>query len=78
MLNVIDEFTRQALAINVDRPIDADGVGVLDRLAVQRGAPAYLRFDNGPEFVAKADNDGCRFNGRLPDELSTALRLQRQ
>jgi putative transposase len=64
MLNVIDEFTREALAINVDRSIDADGVvGVLDRLALQRGAPAYLRFDNGPEFVAQAVNDWCRFNG---------------
>jgi putative transposase len=34
MLNVIDEFTREALAIEVDRSIDADGVvAVLDRLA---------------------------------------------
>ncbi|AXN50447.1 transposase (plasmid) [Mycobacterium marinum] len=63
MLNVIDEFTREALAINVDRCIDADGVvGVLDRLARQRGAPAYVRFDNGPEFVARAVKDWCRFN----------------
>ena len=46
MLNVIDEFTREALAIDVDRSIDADGVvDVLDRLAAQRGAPAYVRFD---------------------------------
>ena len=64
MLNVIDEFTREALAINVDRCIDADGVvGVLDRLAQQRGAPTYVRFDDGPEFVAQAINDWCRFNG---------------
>ena len=64
MLNVIDEFTREALAIEVDRSIDADGVvAVLDRLALQRGAPVYVRFDNGPEFVAHAVNDWCRFNG---------------
>lgn len=63
MLNVIDEFTREALAIHVDRRIDADGVvAVLDRLALQHGAPAYVRFDNGPEFVAQAVNDWCRFN----------------
>ena len=63
MLNVIDEFTREALAINVDRSIDADGVvAVLDHLALQRGAPTYVRFDNGPEFVAQAVNDWCRFN----------------
>lgn len=58
MLNGIDEFTREALAINVDRCIDADGVvDVLDHLAVQRGAPTYVRFDNGPEFVAQSVND---------------------
>src|SRR4051812_5708876 len=51
MLNVIDEFTREALAIEVDRSIDADGVvAVLDRLALTHGAPYYVRFDNGPEF----------------------------
>ncbi len=63
MLNVIDEFTREAIAIEVDRAIDADGVvNVLDRLALQRGAPHYVRFDNGPEFVAHAVSDWCRFN----------------
>ncbi len=63
MLNVIDEFTRECLAIEVDRSIDADHVvAVLDRLAAQRGAPVYVRFDNGPEFVAHAVDDWCRFN----------------
>ena len=63
MLNVIDEFTREALAIEVDRGIDADGVvDVLDRLVLQHGAPHYVRFDNGPEFVAHAVHDWCRFN----------------
>lgn len=64
MLNIIDEFTREALAIHIDRSIDADGiVDVLDGLAGQRGTPQYVRFDNGPEFVAHAVNDWCRFNG---------------
>ncbi|MGB1225690.1 MAG: IS3 family transposase [Mycobacterium sp.] len=64
MLNVIDEFTREALAIEVDRCIDADGVvEVLDRLAHTHSAPYYVRFDNGPEFVAHAVSDWCRFNG---------------
>lgn len=64
MLNVIDEFTREALAIEVDRSIAADGVvAVLDRLSLQRGtAPAYVRFDHGPEFIAHAVADWCRFN----------------
>ena len=60
MLNVIDEFTREALAIEVDRAIDADGVvDVLDRLALTHGAPHYVRFDNGPEFVAHAVMTGA-------------------
>ena len=64
LLNVIDEFTRECLAIDVDRSIDADGVvACLDRLAAERGAPAYVRFDHGPEFIAYAVADWCRFNG---------------
>ena len=64
MLNVIDEFTREALATEVDHSIDADRVvDVLDRLALERGGPpAYLRMDNGPELVAYALADWCRFN----------------
>jgi len=63
LLNVIDEFTRECLAIDIDRSIDADGVvAVLDRLALERGTPVYVRFDNGPEFVAHAVADWCRFN----------------
>jgi putative transposase len=64
LLNVIDEFTREALAIEVERSIDADGVvACLERLAAERGAPAYVRFDHGPEFIAYAVSDWCRFNG---------------
>jgi putative transposase len=64
LLNVIDEFTRECLAIVVERSIDADRVvATLDRLVVERGAPAFVRFDNGPEFIAYAVADWCRFNG---------------
>lgn len=64
MLNVIDEHTREALAIEVARSIGADGVvAVLERLARLRGGPpAFVRFDNGPEFIARAVADWCRFN----------------
>jgi len=63
-LNVVDEFTREALATDVDRSIDADGVvRCLERLARARGAPVYVRFDHGPEFIAYAVADWCRFNG---------------
>jgi putative transposase len=63
ILNVIDEFTREALATDVERSIDADGVvACLERLAAERGAPVFVRFDHGPEFIAYAVADWCRFN----------------
>lgn len=65
MFKVIDGFFRECSAIEVDRSIVADGVVVvLDRLAlVPGGAPAYVRFDNGPEFIASVLADCCQFCG---------------
>jgi len=55
MLNVIDEFTRECLAIRVDRKLKAvDVIDVLSDLFILRGVPQHIRSDNGPEFVAKA------------------------
>jgi len=63
-LNVLDEFTREALATDVERSIDADGaVRCLDRLAAERGAPVYMRFDHGPEFIAYAVTRFARSDG---------------
>jgi putative transposase len=63
LLNVVDEFTRECPAIVVDRNIDADKVvATLDKIAGERGAPVFVRFDNGPEFIARAVADWCRFN----------------
>ena len=64
LLNVIDEFTRECLAIDIGRSINADRVvAVLEQIvAVRGGPPTYVRFDNGPEFVAHAVADWCRFN----------------
>jgi len=63
LLHVVDEFTREVLAIECHRRIDADmTVDVLDRLVVERGtAPGFLRCDNGPEMTANAIRDWCRF-----------------
>ena len=65
MPNVIDEFTRECLAIEVDRTIDGDHVvAVLERLAAERGGPpVYVRMDNGPELASHAIADWCRFTG---------------
>jgi putative transposase len=64
LLNIIDEYTREALAIEADRSIGADKVvAVLDRLVMERGRPpAFLRFDNGPEFIAHAVANWATFN----------------
>lgn len=52
---VLDEFTRRALALEVGRSFRSrEVIEVLERLVVQQGAPAYLRSDNGPEFIAAA------------------------
>ena len=54
-LTVIDEFTRECLAIDVAGSIRSGRViEVLTRLISERGAPRFLRSDNGPEFVSKA------------------------
>ena len=58
MLNVIDEFTHECLAIRVARKLKAvDVIDVLSDLFILRGVPGHVRSDNGPEFVARAVQD---------------------
>ena len=55
MLNVIDEFTHECLAIRVARKLKAiDVIDVLSDLFILRGVPGHIRSDNGPEFIAKS------------------------
>jgi putative transposase len=65
LLHILDEFTREALAVECRRRIDADAtVAVLERLVALRGhAPEQIRCDNGPELTANALRDWCRFSG---------------
>ena len=54
LLNVLDEFTHECLAIRVGRKLKAaDVIDVLSDLFILRGVPGHIRSDNGPEFVAK-------------------------
>lgn len=54
-LTITDEWTKEGLAIEVDGRIRSTHViAVLSRLVSERGAPLYLRSDNGPEFVSRA------------------------
>lgn len=57
-LTVIDEFTRENLALPVQRKFTADDVqATLAELFIQRGVPEYIRSDNGPEFTAERVKD---------------------
>lgn len=58
MLNIIDEFTRECLAIRIDRKLNStDVIDALSDLFILRGVPGHVRSDNGPEFIAKAVRD---------------------
>ena len=63
-LNVVDEFTRECLAIRVARKLKAaDVIDVLSDLFILRGVPGHVRSDNGPEFVAQAVQDWIKAVG---------------
>jgi putative transposase len=80
LLNVIDEFTHECLAIRVSRRLRSiDVIDLLSDLFILRGIPEHIRSDNGPEFGAKTayitpgspwENGFIEsFNARLRDEL---------
>jgi putative transposase len=53
ILNIIDDFNRESLAVEIDTSLPALRViRVLERLIAQRGKPANIRCDNGPEFIS--------------------------
>jgi transposase InsO family protein len=53
-LSVVDEYTRECLALEVGRRMKAAGGAVPGGLVRQRGVPGHIRGDNGPEFIAQA------------------------
>jgi len=63
-LTVLDEYTRESLAIEVGRSIRARGVlAVLAYLFMVRGGPGFIRSDKGPEFIADAIQRWLADNG---------------
>jgi putative transposase len=63
-LTVVDEFTREALAIEVDGRIGSQKVkATLERLFRAHGRPSFIRSDNGPEFIAQSLKDWLAGNG---------------
>ena len=64
-LNIVDDYTRECLAIEVDKSIRGVGVvQMLERLKDLRGLPAAIRMDNGPEFISKAVDEWA-FNNHV-------------
>ena len=63
-LNIIDEFSREGLAIKVKRKLNSDDViDALSDLFIIRGVPSFIRSDNGPEFVAQNVRDWIKAVG---------------
>ena len=84
MLTVIDEFSRQCLAITVARRLNSDDVlATLTELMVKHGPPAFLRSDNGGEFTAGVVRDWlkciqvktCISSPAVPGKMATMNRL---
>ena len=60
-LNVIDDYNREILGVEVDYSLPARRVlGFLDKLVERYGRPAWLRSDNGPEFISQDLRDWCK------------------
>lgn len=54
-LSIVDGYTRECLALKVDRSITSeDVIDALAELFAMRGVPEHIRSDNGPEFIAEA------------------------
>lgn len=68
--NVIDDFNREALAIEIDTSLTSQRViRVLEQVEVERGLPDVLRTDNGPEFLGEAFVNWCRDQGVMIDYI---------
>ena len=64
VLNIIDDYNREALAIEISGSIASqDVIETLQRLREMRGLPEQIRVDNGPEFIAQRLILFCRANG---------------
>jgi putative transposase len=73
--NVIDDFNREALAVEIDTGISAHRVvRILDQIAVWRGLPERIRFDNVPELTALAVAD---WTGKTESSWNLSSRADR-
>lgn len=65
LLNIIDDFNRESLAIEVDTSLPCLRlIRVLERLVAERGCPSNIRCDNGPEFISHKLKEWCSHKSR--------------
>ncbi|CNI92969.1 IS1400 transposase B [Yersinia enterocolitica] len=77
LFNVVDNFNREALVIDVDLNIPAHRVvRILERLSGERGYPAFIRSDNGPEFIAAASAEWAERHGVILDFIQPGKPMQ--
>jgi putative transposase len=75
LLNIVDEFTREALVMHVGRSTTAEQtVTVLQALVAERGCPENIRCDNEPELTAHALRDWCTSTSVTTSYMSRARR----
>lgn len=68
--NVLDDFNREALAIEIDTSLTSLRlIRVFEQLNEERGLPNILRTDNGPEFLGMEFTDWCKANGIFIDYI---------
>ena len=68
--NVLDDFNREALAIEIDTSLPSERlVRVFEQLREERGLPDVLRTDNGPEFLGEVFVGWCEKNGVMLDYI---------
>ncbi|AJI81130.1 integrase core domain protein [Yersinia enterocolitica] len=77
LFNVVDDFNREALAIDVDLNIPAHRVvRIVERLSAERGYPAFIRSDNDPEFIAAAFAEWAERHGVILDVIQPGKAMQ--
>jgi putative transposase len=61
ILNIIDDFNREVLHVEIDTSINATRlIRILDFLKQTRGLPKFIRTDNGPEFISSKLDQWCK------------------
>ena len=71
-LNILDEHSRECLAIRVKRKLNStEVINSLTDLFILRGVPAYIRSDNGPEFIAEDVRDWVKAVGAKTAYIET-------